>query len=223
MATPQTFTTPAPQTNQVATGLLTSATSAKRDPLTPDETMYGNVMKITQADDPFMQAAATAAKQQMNTKGLLNSSLAIGAGQQAAYQAAMPIAQFDANAKKSVGDMQFNADQQTNLNNATAANSMSTFNAETTNKATMANMDTATKTTLADIEANYKTLMQADDQAVKMYQAAVNNITDINNSSTMDAAAKTAAIAAQKQMLQAGFRTVEAMNNLQGLDELLTF
>lgn len=223
MATPQTFTTPAPQTNQVQTGLLTPATSATRAPLQPDETMYGNMLSITQSDNPWMQAAKTAAKQTMNERGLLNSSMAVGAGQQAAYQAAAPVAQFDANAQKSVGDMQFNANQQTNQANAQAANSMSQFNAEVGNKATLANMDVATKTAMADIEANYKTLMQADVQATEMFKTFSNNVTDINNSSTMDAAAKTAAIAAQKQILQAGFRTVEAMNNLQGLDELLTF
>lgn len=223
MAIPQTFTTPAPQTNDVKSGLLAQATSATRPSLTSDETMYGQMQNIVAEDSPWLQMAKTSAKQAMNDRGLLNSSMAVGAAQQAAYQAAMPIAQFDANAKKSVGDMQFQANQQTNLQNATQGNAMEQFNAEAANKATLANMDTATKLALADVEANYKTLMQADAEAGKLYTTVLNNITDINSNSTMDATAKTAAIDAQKQLLKSGFTIIEAMNNLEGLSELLTF
>jgi hypothetical protein len=47
-------------------------------------------------DNPYMQRAATSAMQFANNRGLLNSSIAATAGQAAAIDAAMPIAQADA-------------------------------------------------------------------------------------------------------------------------------
>ena len=47
-------------------------------------------------DNPYMQRAATSAMQYASGRGLLNSSIAATAGQAAAIDAAMPIAQADA-------------------------------------------------------------------------------------------------------------------------------
>lgn len=47
-------------------------------------------------DNPYMQRARTRAMQYSNSRGLLNSSMAAGAGEAAAIDAALPIAQQDA-------------------------------------------------------------------------------------------------------------------------------
>lgn len=62
----------------------------------PTQTVEGRVGGIVQKDSPLMQLAATSADQQMNRRGLRNSSLAVGAGQQAVLNAALPIANADA-------------------------------------------------------------------------------------------------------------------------------
>lgn len=58
----------------------------------------GRVNRITSSDSPLMQLAGTRAKQQANRSGLLNSSMAVGAGQKAVIETATPIAQADASA-----------------------------------------------------------------------------------------------------------------------------
>lgn len=78
----------------------------------------------------YRDMAETGAKQQMNARGLLNSSLAATAGHAAAIQSALPIAQQDAQTFSNAG--QFNAGQE---------NSMNQFNAGQSQNMTLANMD----------------------------------------------------------------------------------
>lgn len=54
--------------------------------------------KLLSQDSEYMQLAKTKALQSMNSRGLMNSSMAVGAGQAAAIEAARPIAEADANA-----------------------------------------------------------------------------------------------------------------------------
>ena len=56
------------------------------------------VNNIARSDSPLMQQARGAALQQMNDRGLINSSLGIGAAQDAVIRNALPIAQQDAGA-----------------------------------------------------------------------------------------------------------------------------
>lgn len=52
--------------------------------------------RVINKDSPLMQSARTSAKQDANRKGLLNSSMAIEAGQKAVIDRALPIASQDA-------------------------------------------------------------------------------------------------------------------------------
>jgi len=62
----------------------------------PTETMQGQVSSILSQDNPLMQRARSLATQQMNQRGLVNSSMAQGAGVAAMVDRALPIAQQDA-------------------------------------------------------------------------------------------------------------------------------
>ena len=64
--------------------------------VTDDQTVSGQVRKLIDENNPLQQQAATRARQQMNAGGLMNSSMAVQAGQAAMYDAALPIAQADA-------------------------------------------------------------------------------------------------------------------------------
>jgi hypothetical protein len=145
---------------------------------------------IVGADSPLMQQAKTQAMQQMNARGLLSSSMAIGAGQEAVIKQALPIAQADAGTYAAAAKQ-----------NAEAANALATFNANlkakadefgaaAKNTAALANMDSATKLELQTIDANtrkelvklegdYKNQMQATASAGEMFQQATKNINDI--------------------------------------------
>ncbi len=61
-----------------------------------DQTVAGQVRNLINENNPLQQQAATRARQQMNAGGLMNSSMAVQAGQAAMYDAALPIAQADA-------------------------------------------------------------------------------------------------------------------------------
>jgi len=54
--------------------------------------------KMLEADSPLIKQARTAALEQMQARGLLNSSMAVGAAEKAAWQAAEPFAMQDARA-----------------------------------------------------------------------------------------------------------------------------
>ena len=100
----------------------------------PDEasTVAGQVNKLTAKGNPLIDQATTAAKQQSASRGLLNSTMGITAGLDAAYRAALPIAQQDANTFANAG--QFNAN---------AANATTQFNANARNQAGMQGVEVA--------------------------------------------------------------------------------
>ena len=75
-----------------AGGLSTAQTRA----LNANELLSNNVNNLIDANSPLMQQAATRAKQQANTSGLLNSSMAVGAAQGAVMDKAITIGQGDA-------------------------------------------------------------------------------------------------------------------------------
>jgi len=66
-------------------------------------TVQGQMTNLMQNDNPLMQRAQTRASQAANKRGLLNSSMGVQAGQEAALSAALPIAQADAQAYQTQG------------------------------------------------------------------------------------------------------------------------
>lgn len=204
-----------------AQSTVTNATAATRD-LDQNELISNQVKGLIQQDSPLMQQAATLAKQSANKSGLLNSSMAIQAGQNAVIGQALPMAQHQANAVTNVLDKNQANQQTTNTFNADSANKNSIVNASEQNKVLSQMMDSQTKMQLADIEANYKTLMQADASAMQIYQNSVRNISDILMNPDLSAEAKTAAVNNQNALLKTGMQLIGKMNNLN-LDDLLVF
>ena len=99
-------------------------TAQTREVNAPTETVAGQVDSILAKDSPLMQRARTIATQQMNQRGLVNSSMAQGAGVAAMIDRATPIAQQDAQtfSNRSLANMdatnqqnQFNVGQQNTL------------------------------------------------------------------------------------------------------------
>jgi hypothetical protein len=191
-----------------------------------------------------MQQAAARANQAANGRGLLNSSMAVQAGQAAVMDRAMPIAQYDAGVNTNVSNNNqantqqtntFNAGQTQDINkyNATTNTQTSQFNAGEANKASIVNasetnkilaqiMDQDTRKQLSDIEASYKVLMQSEASAMTMYQQSVKNISEILMNPDLTAEAKTAAVDNQNKLLKTGMNIIGKMSGLN-LDALLTF
>jgi hypothetical protein len=80
-----------------ATSGVTPYTPPPQDlPAVKDDGVATRVAALTSEDSPLMQQARTAGLQQANARGVLNSSIGIGAAQDSAIRAALPIAQQEA-------------------------------------------------------------------------------------------------------------------------------
>lgn len=154
-------TTTTPATAPVATPLTTP--TKLPDPTqwttTPDQTVAGNVQKLTAEDSGIIQQARTRSNQKMNERGLLNSSMAQSASDSAAYDAAIPIAQADAaNASKVAG---YNTDTK---------NKFAAQDTDVQNQFALKNLDAKTQTALAEISVRDKLLLQRSNIAADAYK-----------------------------------------------------
>ena len=260
---PQIAAAPTAQTG-AATVQQAAAQQAAVDPAT--QTVQGQLAGILASGSPLLVQAQTRAKQEANNRGLLNSSMAVGAGESALYDAALPIASQDADTHARFGLTNAEMAQQTSLQNAAETNTSNRFNVGESNVAArqtadqqfdassqnaqlsqqtalenarlqqqaaagnqkaqtdlmLQQMDADTRVEMVNIEANYRTLMQASQSASDLYQQTLKNISDITLNKDLDAAAKNAAIARQKELLQNGMNLIGSMNNL-GIDDLVNF
>lgn len=173
---------------------------------TPDQTVAGQLSSVIDENNPLQQQAKSRALRDANSRGLLNSSMAVTAGQSALYDAAMPIAQADAaNASKTAG---YNADTsnqfkvqdqntatQVGLANAAANNQTSQFNAGQTNQAQaqqvqqgfdLAKMDKAAAQTLAQMSAQQQNDLAklAQQQGYNLQTMSAQQINDLAKMAT---------------------------------------
>lgn len=93
------------------------------------QTVQGQLAGILASGNPLLVQAQTRAAQSANKRGLLNSSMAVGAGESALYDAAMPIAQSDADVYNKQEFTNADLAQQTELANAQSQTQTSQFNA----------------------------------------------------------------------------------------------
>lgn len=176
-----------------------------------EQTVQGQLKNIMDPNNPIIMQAMTAGKQAANASGLLNSSIAIGAAQDSAYKAAIPIAEQDAgtynndyatntaadnafsvnnqNAINAAG--QFNAGSQNTLTGQQIAANASTSNAQTAANASTSNAQTAAASAqqIAQLNNTNTTNIQSasnTQQAAAQYQTALTNISSFN----MDAQSK---------------------------------
>jgi hypothetical protein len=195
LTTPTTFT---PKTDLTGTGYnATAGTSTGYDPtkwnVDAGQTVSGQLKDILDSGSPLLKQAEARSNMRMNSRGLLNSSLAVGAGQSALYDAALPIAQADA---------QTNA-QSANFN-ANASNVASQFGADATNKQALVNQDATNRAAEFQAGATNQanaTNQEATNRALEQGAAAGNRL--IEQSNTVTAQARTAdAEAANKVLMQ---------------------
>ena len=87
---------PLPTTPNVASASSTGYNPTTRSINEDTDTVAGQIAKILREDSPYLQQARTGAMQTANQRGLLNSSIAASAGEDAAIRSALPIAGADA-------------------------------------------------------------------------------------------------------------------------------
>ncbi len=165
-----------------------SADQAQAQQMTVDpatQTVQGQLAAILSGGSPLLSQAQTRAEQQMQRRGLVNSSMAAGAAESALYDAALPIAQQDASTYAGAEQTNAGLRQQTELANVserntsnrlgfTESNTMRQFNAQEANQTArqaaelaqqrqlqQASLDQQTR--LANMESQNKVLLQALD------------------------------------------------------------
>ena len=118
-----------------------TAGNAALTSLTPDsnQTVQGQLTGILAANSPLLQQARAASLAQMNQRGLTNSSMAIGAGQEAVIKQALPIASQDATTFANAGQLNTNLANQNAQFNTGQTNTGLQFGAAATNQAALAN------------------------------------------------------------------------------------
>lgn len=164
---------PAPSTDQVATSQPVAATAVnaastgyepKGFAVTSDQTVQGQLKNIVDAGSPLMKQAETRAMQKMNQRGLINSSIAVGAGQDAVIGAAFPIAQQDAKAYETAS-----------TNTVNAKNAALNFGASAENAASSQNAQAGTNVSLANADAQNKAAQDAAQAANARTTTVLNN------------------------------------------------
>lgn len=142
-------------TTQAPAATYTGAQATAADwEVKPNQTVQSQVKDIIADNSPLMQQAQTRALQKANERGLMNSSIAVGAGQAALYDAAAPIAAADAATYARAGEFNAGANQQTSLANQGSTNTSSQFNASSTNQVNSQNSQLQTNVALNNSALN---------------------------------------------------------------------
>lgn len=157
----------------------------------PTETVQGQVNSILAKDSPLMQRARTMATQQMAQRGLVNSSMAAGAGTAAMIDRALPIAQQDAGTYNSVSS-----------ENMGARNRAAEFGAGSLNQFSMQRGQQDFTATQAGLDRSQQTALQANQQQFQGGQAALDR-------------AQQTSLQAGQQEFQAGQQTIQNNFNLK--------
>jgi len=207
-------------TPQAATGLVNSAAlgqvqsqaaGAPAGAMTDDMSVEKRFTNIMGSDNPLLTGARTRAAQAANSRGLINSSMGVQAGEMAAMSAALPIAQADAGTAAAFGMQNLKGQQDTFSQGYKGLQDFS-----------LQSLRGAQSKDLAGIEAGYKTLISSNEGASKLYQQATDAMNKIMTSD-LSGEAKVAALQQQSNLLQAGLGIIGKISNIPGMDSLLTF
>lgn len=237
MATTGTLNIPTPKAPyETEDAVAKTATATGYDPsaFTVDrkQTVAGQLEDLIDKDSSYIQQAERRAAQQVNDRGLLNSSIGVGAGRVAAIESALPIAttdagtfnqahtntinaqnaakHFTAGAKNTASLQDAQLGTQVSLSNATEANKAQADAYQADTQIKLATLDAQTRTQLAHIDGSYRQLLQSNSSAQAMFNQIAGNIAQIAQSTTLDQAGKDNAIQSQINMLNEGLQTIQA-------------
>lgn len=216
-AAPTSTPVPAP-----SAGIVASTMTADQRQLQPGGTVQDRLQGVIDQNGALMKLAEGRAMQAANSRGLLNTSMAVGAGQKAVLDAAMPIASQDAEA--------FNRQQ---LTNQDANNSAKQFNAGAENTAKLAKLDADLKTWSQNSQQSHAEFMSKLDHwknlgtinaeayanlkgkyvdaATQLHDTMLINISEIQKADNMTADVKTKLIEQQQKMAEG---SIKAMSTL---------
>lgn len=164
-----------------------SGTSGFREwNVTAPQTVQSQANDIIAADSPLMQQARGRAMQQMNERGLINSSLAVQAGQDAVMDRALQIAAPDAATNAQAA--QFNANQGNawNLAQQEMAQRDKQFAADMEYKRWALSQNFENEKQLREVEMKYNTELKSDEGFQRQYNTYIDGIFQIDMNKDLD-------------------------------------
>lgn len=231
-------TAAAPATTTPSTSVDPAAYSATKlsDPttwnVTKEQTAQGQLGNIINQDSPLMQLAATKGAQQANSRGLLNSSMGIGATQDSVIAAATPIAQSDADVNARAAG--YNADTSNTFSKTNVAieNDAKTFGAQAINRANEFNAGNEFTKQQAVFDANVKASLDQinndagfDRQSQQIFGSLSDTfskqITAINQDNNMNQQSKDYSIKQLYDAYKAQISMLSAVGSIPDVSQLL--
>lgn len=200
--------------NNVYGAATTPVTATTREVDPAKETVQGQLSTILSSGNPYVEQAKSGAAEGANSRGLLNTSMAAGAGEAAAIAAAAPIAGADANTYSTAAQQNQAVKNQTDQFNAGATNTSNLNTANAANTTVQQGQKGGQAVTLANIEASYKGLMQTSASASQYFTQASKNISDILADPNTSAEQKQSAVDKQTQLLNQTMTAIGAIGNV---------
>lgn len=208
------------QTAASGTGAPAPATSvgytAAQDTVTPGQTVAGNLANNLNVNSPLIQLAQTQGNEQSNARGLLNSSIGVSAAENAMIQAALPVSEQDASTQAQAALANQAATNNASAFTSGAANQAALANLSSTTQTFLQGMQDATTAATSQLSASTQLalgqlssttqqavqgmvntnqqLLQTSTSSANAFNTAMNNIASIQQSATMDGAAKQTAV-----------------------------
>lgn len=175
-STPSDVATPAAPTAATGGGSVAQGTATGYDAaqakgtewnVDSNQTVAGQLAKVTKDDSPVLQQARTSGLQTAASRGLVNSSIGVGAAEGAVLDRALQIATPDASTYANAG--KYNADVANNmaLANQGATNTAQQFTAGSKNQQTLANQSATNQQLQQDTQNKQQASLAGYDAAVK--------------------------------------------------------
>ena len=187
------------------------ATPGQPVPRTVDEsreTVAGQLRSLLSEDSPVLQQARARAMQQMNARGLVNSSMANSAATDAVIQSALPIASADAGVYGDVARL-----NQGYQNEAVSDERRQAF--QQSNMQLASQLDTGSRERLMAIEQNYRQITQGSNAASALLQDMQSRIGVILANPDIPIENKQGMI---DQMIESSMRSATLIGAINGLD-----
>jgi len=183
---------------------------------------------IIASGSPLMQQAEASARATMNSRGLINSSIGITAGQDAVIKNALPIAQQDAQTQAAAATNTTNAQNTALAANAAAANTAANTgaNIQSTQNIAAANIQSAqdiatlqanTQKSIADLQANTSLTLQDKQAQLSTLLANIQSNTSLTIQDKQSATQM--ALQAAQSTLQTQLANIQANTSLSIADK----
>jgi hypothetical protein len=144
--------------------------------VTPNQTVQGQLSSVLDSNSPLLTKARADTAQAANARGLLNSSMAAGAGEAAVLDKALQIATPDAQVNAQAGQFNANAKNAEAAQNQQATNTAAQFAAGAANNASATNAAATnaavSETAKMQLQAGLANQQQAFQSAMTQYDTA---------------------------------------------------